>query len=215
MNYCLKTENLTKIFGRRLIFSNINIEFTGCGVFGVTGANGSGKSTLIKILAGVLSPTSGTFYFSKNQNILSGNEFVGSMGFLSPYLTFYEEFTAEENIHFLCNIRGIKLERNIVEDYLVRLGLEGRGSDLVKAYSSGMKQRLKLIFAMIHQPDLLILDEPTSNLDNTGKAVFYSNIAEYGVNHMVLIASNEDSDLKLCKETLNIEDFKKLPNGKL
>ena len=96
-------------------------------------------------------------------------------------------------------------------DFLLeQLNIVERKNDLVKAFSSGMKQRLKFIFALIHEPKLLVLDEPTSNLDDEGKNKVYELIQEEANNNAVIIASNEKSDLSLCSETIEIEKFKNI-----
>ena len=95
------------------------------------------------------------------------------IGFVSPYLFLYDEFTAEENLLHFSNIRGISFNKERSDFLLNELNLIDRKNDLVRGYSSGMKQRLKFIFALLHQPALIILDEPTSNLDNTGKEKVY------------------------------------------
>ena len=97
-NYKLTLENLTKSFGRRLIFKNINEVFNSGNIYGFAGSNGSGKSTLAKIVAGIISPTSGKVIHSINGKIINSDNIHEHLGFVSPYLVLYDEFTAEENI---------------------------------------------------------------------------------------------------------------------
>ena len=92
--------------------------------------------------------------------------------------------------------------------YLSQFLLDNRKDDLVKTYSSGMKQRLKFVFALMHSPDVLIFDEPTSNLDEEGKKVVYKIILEEGKYRIVVVASNEQKDLELCNDVLLLEKFK-------
>ena len=130
------------------------------------------------------------------------------IGFVSPYLVLYEEFSAWENLKIFAKIRGIELNEEMVISYLSKFLLENRKDDLVKTYSSGMKQRLKFIFALMHSPEVLIFDEPTSNLDEEGKKVVYEIVREEGKSKIVIIASNEVKDLELCNEVLLLEKFK-------
>jgi len=130
------------------------------------------------------------------------------IGFVSPYLVLYEEFSAWENLIIFSKIRGVSFDQEKVLYYLKQFLLENRKDDLVKTYSSGMKQRLKFVFALMHSPDILIFDEPTSNLDEEGKKVVYKIILEEGKNRIVIVASNESKDLELCNEVLLLENFK-------
>lgn len=207
-NYTLTLDKLVKYFGRRLVFNGIDFTFKSGNVYGISGPNGSGKSTLVKIIANLISPTRGKIIHQSGEKIIEPEKLHDFIGFVSPYLFLYDEFTAEENLIYISNVRGIKFD-NARSDYLFeQFNLFERRNDIVRGYSSGMKQRLKFIFALLHKPQVLIFDEPTSNLDNSGKDKVYELIASEGKNNLVLVASNEDSDLQYCKEILKIEDFK-------
>ncbi len=207
-NYKLSFQNVTKTFGRRLIFKDINREFTSGNVYGFSGRNGSGKSTLIKIAAGVISPTKGKIIHLNNEKEIIPEKLHNFIGFVSPYLVLYDEFTAEENLYHFAKIRGIKYNSERSEFLLNEFELFQRRNDYLKGYSSGMKQRMKFIFALLHDPKLLFLDEPTSNLDTIGKDKVYEIIENEGKSKLVIVASNEKSDLNLCSEILDIESFK-------
>lgn len=211
-DYKLTFDNVTKTFGRRLIFKDINRSFTNGNVYGFSGKNGSGKSTLIKIAAGILSPTKGNVVHKSEEKKIIHEKLHHYLGFVSPYLVLYDEFTAEENLYHLTKIRGIKYDKERSNFLLNEFELYNRRNDYLKGYSSGMKQRMKFIFALLHHPQILFLDEPTSNLDNAGKEKVYEIIEEEGKSNLVIVASNEESDLALCSEILDIESFK--GNGK-
>lgn len=208
-DYTVQLNNLIKYFGRRLIFDGINYSFTSRNIYGISGPNGSGKSTLVKIIANLISPTRGKIGHKLGNRIIEPEELHNYLGFVSPYLFLYDEFTAEENLSYSCSIRGIKFNKERSDHLLSQLNLFDRKKDLVRGYSSGMKQRLKFIFALLHEPQLIILDEPTSNLDNPGKEVVYRIIAEESKMNLVVIASNEETDLNLCSEVIELEKFKK------
>ena len=207
-NYTLTFKNVTKTFGRRLIFKNINREFTSGNVYGFSGRNGSGKSTLIKIAADVISPTQGEIIHENNGEKIISEKLHHYLGFVSPYLVLYDEFTAEENLYHFSKIRGIEYNSDRTKFLLSEFELYKRRNDYLKGYSSGMKQRIKFIFALLHNPNVLFLDEPTSNLDNIGKEKVYEIINKEGKDKLVIVASNEESDLNLCSEILDIESFK-------
>ncbi|PKL83347.1 MAG: ABC transporter ATP-binding protein [Ignavibacteriae bacterium HGW-Ignavibacteriae-3] len=209
IKYTVELNDLIKYFGRRLIFNGINFSFSSGNIYGVSGPNGSGKSTLVKIIADLISATRGKVTHEFDGKKIEPEELHNHLGFVSPYLFMYDEFSAEENLIHSSNIRGIKFNQERSDFLLTELNLFDRKNDLVRGYSSGMKQRLKFIFGLLHQPQLIILDEPTSNLDNPGKEIVYRIIREEAKNSLVIIASNEDSDLSLCNEIIELEKFKK------
>ena len=207
-DYSLQSDSLSKSFGRRLIFSNINFQWQEKGIFGISGPNGSGKSTLVKIIAGLISASKGKLIHKNSGGEIIPEKLHNHIGFVSPYLVLYEEFSAWENLKIFAEIRGVTFDEARVLFYLNEFLLENRKDDLVKTYSSGMKQRLKFIFALMHSPEVLIFDEPTSNLDDDGKKVVYKIINDEGKQRVVIVASNETRDLELCNEILLLEKFK-------
>jgi heme exporter protein A len=207
-NYTLSFQHVTKTFGRRLIFKDINYEFASGSVYGFSGRNGSGKSTLMKIASGNISPTSGKVIHKTNDKEIIDEKLHHYLGFVSPYLVLYDEFTADENLYHFSKIRGIKYDTERTKYLLSEFELYKRRNDYLKGFSSGMKQRMKFIFALLHSPEILFLDEPTSNLDTTGKDKVYEIIEKEGKQNLVIVASNEDSDLNLCTDILDIESFK-------
>jgi len=207
-NYSIQSQNLSKLFGRRLIFKDINFSWAEKGIFGISGPNGSGKSTFVKIVAGLIAPSSGKIIHKNSSDEIIPEKLHNHIGFVSPYLVLYEEFSAWENLKIFAKIRGVDFNDERVTHYLTQFLLENRKTDLVKTYSSGMKQRLKFIFALMHSPEVLIFDEPTSNLDEEGKKVVYKIVNEEGKQRIVIIASNEVKDLELCGEVLLLEKFK-------
>ena len=207
-DYSIQTSSLTKSFGRRLIFREINFVWERNGIFGISGPNGSGKSTLVKIIAGLLSPTKGKIIHKNSDKEIISEKLHDHIGFVSPYLVLYEEFSAWENLEIIAKIRGIELDKERVKKHLEEFLIYNRRNDLVKTYSSGMKQRLKFVFALMHLPEVLIFDEPTSNLDDEGKKVVYNIIKDEGKNRIVIIASNEKNDLEFCDDILYLEKYK-------
>jgi heme exporter protein A len=205
-NYSVEAVNLNKAFGRRLIFNNINF------IFGISGPNGSGKSTLIKIIAGITSPSLGKIIHNSYEKPILPEKLHNYIGFVSPYLVLYDEFSAWENLNYFSMIRDIPFDNDKVTFLLDRFLLLSRKDDFVKAYSSGMKQRLKFIFALMHSPRLLLLDEPTSNLDAEGKEKVYSLLKKESESSIIVIASNEESDLEICSSLIQLEKYKNLNN---
>jgi len=208
----LQAENISKVFGRRLIFKDVNFSCKNNGIYGISGPNGSGKSTFLKIITGIISPSKGKVVHYFDGKIIESEDLHNYIGFVAPYVILYDEFTAVENIHFFSKIRGINFTQEKLDFLFQHFGIFDRKNDLVKGYSSGMKQRLKFIFALIHSPKILFFDEPTSNLDNSGKEKVYQTVKEESQNNIVIIASNEDSDLAICSSVLELQDYKKTTN---
>ncbi|MCB9207204.1 MAG: ABC transporter ATP-binding protein [Ignavibacteriales bacterium] len=206
-NYTLTFQDVTKTFGRRLIFKNINQNLTSGNIYGFSGRNGSGKSTLVKIAAGIISPTKGKVIHQNENKEIIPEKLHNKMGFVSPYLFLYNEFTAEENLIHISKIRGLKYNSENAEFLLNEFNLYDRKNDYLKGFSSGMLQRMKFIFALLHSPNILFFDEPTSNLDTAGKDKVYEIIENEGKKNLVIV-TNEESDLALCSEILEIEKFK-------
>ncbi len=199
IEYSLTAESINKTFGRRLIFSGISFKLNSSTIFGISGPNGSGKSTLVKIIANLISPSSGKLLHNLNGTEIKAEKLHNHIGLVSPYLVLYDEFSAYENLNYFSEIRGVPFDKEKVDNLLNKFLLFNRKDDLVKTYSSGMKQRLKFIFALMHSPQLIILDEPTSNLDDEGKEVVYELVKEEAGKNIVIIASNEKTDLKFVQ----------------
>ncbi|HMD13375.1 MAG TPA: ABC transporter ATP-binding protein [Bacteroidota bacterium] len=197
-------EKLSKKFNRRTIFSDISILLHAKNSLAITGKNGSGKSTLVKILSGVLSPTRGSISLQiDGVNVAPANHF-SYFGLVSPYLQLYDEFTGMENLELFNKIRGLSVAREHLQQLLQRVNLHERQDDLVRTYSSGMKQRLKYAFALFHKPPILFLDEPTSNLDAEGIETVRQIIKEQKSNGILIIATNDDDDVKLCDQRIDL-----------
>jgi ABC-type multidrug transport system ATPase subunit len=206
--YSVEAVELNKSFGRRLIFNDLHFKFDKSGIYGISGPNGSGKSTLVKIIAGIIGASKGKIIHKANDKQIVDENLHNHIGFVSPYLILYEEFSTYENMKLFAEIRGVKFNSERVDYLLEKFLLFKRKDDLLKTYSSGMKQRVKFIFALMHSPELLILDEPTSNLDDDGKNSVYELIKEEGQKNIVLIASNEKYDLEVCSDIVYLEKYK-------
>ncbi len=165
----ITANGISKDFNRRSIFEDISFSLSSPESLSITGKNGSGKSTLLKILAGLLSLTNGSIAYSKDRKQIGIEDFKNHIGFVSPYLNLYDEFTAKENLQLLSRIRTTTRQNGKrIEELLTLVGLWNRRDDIIGTFSSGMKQRLKYAFALLHNPEVLILDEPISNLDAEG-----------------------------------------------
>ncbi len=201
----LRLSSVGKTFNRRNIFRDVSAALDGPGTLAITGRNGSGKSTLAKIIAGVLSPSAGSVVLTVNGQVIDRSDLSAHLGFVAPYLQLYDEFTAAENISMLTAMRsGKSPEGRDVDALLDRVGLLARRQDRVGTFSSGMKQRVKYCVAMIHRPALLILDEPTSNLDTDGSLFVRSVVEERARTGIVIVATNEREEAEWCASTITL-----------
>ena len=194
MSLLVQLENVEHRFGMRRVFSGVNMTVRTGEIGLVMGANGAGKSTLLKIIAGLLPPASGTARVQMDGQELDMRTRRRIIGYVAPDLTLYRELTGVENLEFFAQLRGLTLERQQLRDVLELVGLRGRGRDLVGAYSSGMRQRLKYAFALLGQPPILLLDEPTANLDVDGMAMVEQVIANQQARPgggLTIVATNE------------------------
>ncbi len=194
--------NLTKKFDRKIIFEKVNFSLTRGSSTAITGRNGSGKSTLIKIIANLLFHSSGEVNLLVDGVKQKRELLYKYIGFVSPYLSLYDEFTGYENLRIVSDIRGMGYEN--IDPVLKRVGLYPRRNDLLKIYSSGMKQRLKIAFSILHNPEILLLDEPTSNLDLEGVSVIDDISSEYKKDKILIIATNDAHERSLCENEINL-----------
>lgn len=208
MEFRLIGKDIRKSFGRLLVFDSINFELINGSSLAIAGKNGSGKSTLVKIIAGLLSPSSGEVIYQVDGREIDKLDWFKFVGFVAPYLQLYDEFTGYENLEILAKIRGLKSYEAKIKNVLERVNLYSRRDDLVRGYSSGMKQRLKYACALLHDPIVLILDEPTSNLDSEGVEMVWAIAEEQKKNGILIVATNEPEELKMCDEVINLDELK-------
>lgn len=202
----LVVENLTRSFGARRIFGPLSFEVAAGTVLGVAGSNGSGKTTLLRTLAGLIRPTGGsTKIFLEGE---SGKEAGGGrdprdstfcIGWCAPDLSLYGELTAEENLIFFERVRGPAGSPSRAKELLAGVGLpsDSHSKKSLGALSTGQRQRVKLVFATLHSPAVLLLDEPSSNLDADGVDVVARVVAAQRTRGIAVIASNDPRDLAL------------------
>jgi heme exporter protein A len=192
----LSAENLAKSFSGTPIFEGLSFE-VGAGLLAVSGPNGSGKTTLLKILAGLISPSAGRVRVEREGRALSGAEKRLAVGWSGPDLELYGALTGEENLVFFREAAGLTADRDAVRARLEGTGLPSAAAHRpVDAYSTGMRQRLRLAFALLFDPPLLVLDEPYAGLDSAGREVVRRAIAEARQRGAVVLASNDERDFE-------------------
>lgn len=204
----LHADALKKVYDRKIIFQDVSLSLSPSEWLAITGANGSGKSTLLKILASQASATSGTVRYLLDGTALTPDATRPHIGFVSPYLNFYEELSGIENVSFALRAKGKSIFKRELDELFDYFRLSDAQSKRVKAYSSGMVQRLRFIQAFASKPKFLFLDEPTATLDDDGKVLFWNKLNQFISQTLVVIASNDHDDIAHCTSQLCIEAFK-------
>ncbi len=199
--------DIGKKFNRQWVFKGINLEISSQQSLALVGNNGSGKSTLIQIIFNFQTYSKGSINYWLNQKLLTEEELVGKIAFAAPYLELFEDFTLIEMLQF--HFKLIPKQADIsLEEMISNGGLGGQENKAVKYFSSGMKQRLKLLMAVYADTPLLLLDEPCSNLDNQG-IEWYRNLVQTQLKkRTIIIASNQLFEYDFCDSTLSVQDFK-------
>ena len=207
----LRFEKLTKKYGKKVALDEFSCTLTD-GVYGLLGPNGAGKTTLISIIVKLISQTSGEVFFDgKNIHTIS-NEYFDSIGYMPQYPKFYTNYTARQLLDYLCAIKGIdkKRSKTRIDEMLSFVNLSDEADKKVGAFSGGMRQRLAIAAAMLNDPKVLILDEPTAGLDPKERIRFRNIISRLSENRIVLLATHIVSDVEyIAKECILID------NGKL
>jgi len=189
-------DSVGKYFGEKKIFTNMSFEISSKSSLAIVGPNGSGKTTLMRIICGLINPTEGEVSYFINEEKIKKDKMFSYIGFVGPYLELYNELSALENLHFFAKMKRLNQIDNNLNMLLEKMNLKGREFDLVKNYSSGMKQRLKYVFAMMSNPEILFLDEPTSNLDKEGINIVYDIMNSQKSKGILILATNDEADLK-------------------
>jgi ABC-type multidrug transport system ATPase subunit len=201
-------ENIYKRFHETWIIRDFNFKFSSNKVYGIAGLNGSGKTTLLHILAGLTPPSKGKIKYFENEKPLADESWYQSICYAAPYADLYEYMNLEELIKHHLVFK--KFSKNSSFDEFVQIVfLNGHEHKLIKMYSSGMKQRLKLGMSILSESKVLFLDEPQSNLDEHSKNWYRNLLMEYKKDRIVIIASNEAEDFRMVDERIELKTLMK------
>ncbi len=206
-SFIIETKQLTKKYKGQLAVSNVNLHIKKGSIYGLLGRNGAGKTTLMKMLLGLTPPTSGTFTLF--DQTLTGHEkqLYPRIGALIETPGFYPNLTGTENLEIFARLRNLNASHT-VKNALETVGLPFRDKKLFREYSLGMKQRLGLANALLHHPQLLILDEPTNGLDPIGIAEIRDFLKTLCKDHgkTLLVSSHILSEIDLLADDIGILD---------
>ena len=199
--------NTGKRFNREWIFRHCSYEFHSGKSYAITGPNGSGKSTLLQVIAGAILHNEGTIEFTDGQRTTDNEQHYTYISIAAPYLELIEEMTAKEMLEFHSTFKPLIQSLSIKEMFRI-VGLENAINKQLRYFSSGMKQRLKLAQAFFSNTSILLLDEPTTNLDADGIALYQSLISNYTKDKMVIVSSNVKQEYDFCEEVIEIGKYK-------
>ena len=208
MPFQIELNNIGKRFRYEWIFKNITHSFESGKSYALLGPNGSGKSTLMKILSGHLTPSDGQITFLHNGKKIDGDDVYQLISYSAPYIDVIEEMTLTEMIAFHSKFKPLR-KALIINDLIRILNFKNAADKEIRFFSSGMKQRLKLALSICSDTPILLLDEPTTNLDAQGVAWYQDLMQQFSdKNRLVIVASNIEHDYDFCEEKLNILDYK-------
>jgi len=199
-------QDIGRRFNQEWIFKGINYQFNSGGKYAILGPNGSGKSTLLSIILGNLSPSEGIITYREEKSI-AVEKIYQYVSFAAPYLDLIEEFTLQETIDF--HFKFKQLHKDFDEGMVLELlGLKKSQDKALKHFSSGMKQRTKLVLACCTETPILLLDEPTSNLDKQGVSWYHELMERFTANRLVIVGSNQEAEYSFCNHFVQITDYK-------
>ena len=199
----LQLQNLTKQYGTKCAVGNVSVNLKP-GVYGLLGANGAGKTTLMRMICGVLKPTSGSIRLNGKTIEELGEKYYTHLGYMPQYFVFYPDFTAREFMLYMAAVKGLdkKQAKSRTEDLLKLVNLSDVADKKIKSYSGGMKQRLGIAQAELGNPSILILDEPTAGLDPKERVRFRNLISDFAKEKIVILSTHIVSDVSYIADTI-------------
>lgn len=206
--FTIQLTNVGKKYNREWIFRQINTQFSSGTSYAVLGPNGSGKSTLLQVLAGVIVPSEGSICFKQNDTVIAPESIFEQVAIAAPYLELIEEYTFPELIDFQQQFKPFQTE--LPHDKIVSIsGLEQAKNKQIRYFSSGMKQRARLTLAILSAAPILLLDEPTSNLDTTAISWYQQLIKTYTKDKLVVVCSNHiQAEMDFCEDAIDVLQYK-------
>ena len=197
----LTLERLSKQFKNRIAVENVNAELTE-GIYGFLGANGAGKTTLMQMICGIVAPTSGEVKLNGKNVTEMGEQFRDLLGYLPQEFGYTPGFTAEDFMLYIASVKGLdpRYARRRTRELMKLVSLEGDMKRKIRTFSGGMKRRLGIAQALLNDPKILIMDEPTAGLDPKERAYFRNVIAEMAQDKIIIISTHIVSDIEYISD---------------
>ncbi|MNB73340.1 putative ABC transporter ATP-binding protein YxlF [compost metagenome] len=199
----LKLDQLSKKYSGKTVVRDVNVSL-GAGVYGLLGANGAGKTTLMRMICGVLSPTSGRISYDGIDIEEMGESYRALLGYLPQNFGYYPDFTAEEFLRYVASLKGLsqRAGRTRARELLEMVALADVSRHKIRTFSGGMKQRLGIAQAMLNDPGIVVLDEPTAGLDPKERVRFRNLISDLAKNKIVLLSTHIVSDVEYIADQI-------------
>ena len=199
----LQLQDLRKQYGEKCAVNNVSANLAP-GVYGLLGANGAGKTTLMRMICGVLKPTSGSIRLNGKTMEELGEQYYTHLGYMPQDFGFYPDFTAREFMLYMAAVKGLdkRLAKKRTENLLHMVNLSDVADKKIKSYSGGMKQRLGIAQAELNRPAILILDEPTAGLDPKERVRFRNLISDFAKEKIVILSTHIVSDVSYIADTI-------------
>ncbi len=194
-----------KRYNREWIFRHLSATFSAGKYYAITGPNGSGKSTLLQVISGAVTYTEGKIDYSIAGKLMEETSVFEHIAIAAPYLELIEEMTAKEMLDFHSKFKKLVLP---IDEILSIVGLSKATNKQIRYFSSGMKQRLKLAQAFLSDTPVLFLDEPTTNLDQEGCALYHQLVNNFTKGKLVIVSSNDPQEYNFCSEVIDIAQYK-------
>lgn len=201
----LTLERLSKQFKNRIAVENVNAELTE-GIYGFLGANGAGKTTLMQMICGIVAPTSGEVKLNGKNVTEMGEQFRDLLGYLPQEFGYTPGFTAEDFLLYIASVKGLdpRYARRRTRELMKLVSLEGDMKRKIRTFSGGMKRRLGIAQALLNDPKILIMDEPTAGLDPKERAYFRNVISEMAQDKIIIISTHIVSDIEYISDQVII-----------
>ena len=199
----LQLQDLRKQYGTKCAVNNVNARLVP-GVYGLLGANGAGKTTLMRMICGVLKPSSGSISLNRKTIDELGEQYYTHLGYMPQNFGFYPDFTAYEFMLYMAAVKGLnkRCAKARTKDLLHMVNLSDVADKKIKSYSGGMKQRLGIAQAELNNPSILILDEPTAGLDPKERVRFRNIISDVSKKKIVILSTHIVSDVSYIADTI-------------
>jgi ABC-2 type transport system ATP-binding protein len=212
--FAIDVQNLNKHFGDKHVVNNVSLQVRKGEIFGFLGPNGSGKTTTIRMMCGLLKPDSGSGTCLGYDILREPADIKRNVGYMTQRFSFWDDMTISENLDFVARIYNIPKRRDVVQQTIADLGLSARAKQLARELSGGWKQRMALAACMLHDPQLLLLDEPTAGVDPKARRDFWDELqglAAKGIS--VLVSTHYMDEASRCHKLAYIAYGKLLAQG--